>query len=84
MKNGIGVISWINIKSALVSGLITAVLAMAGYLIGIGDIFKIDVHAIVNVGALSALTALVSAIKSFFTTSEGNIIGVTKIVEETK
>lgn len=72
-------LDWTKIKSALVSALITAILAAAGYVIGVGDIFKIDVHAFINVFSLSALTALVSLIKSFFTTTAGNFAGAVKV-----
>lgn len=72
-------LTWTNIKSALVSALITAILAIAGYIIGVGDVFAIDVHALVNVGALSALTAVVSVIKSFLTTNGGNFVGAVSI-----
>lgn len=72
-------LSWANIKGALISAIITAVLAIAGYIIGVGDIFNIDVHALVNVGALSALTALVSVIKSLLTTQSGDFVGAVKV-----
>lgn len=72
-------ITWTNVKSALVSALITAVLATATYILGLGDVFKIDVHALINVISLSALTALVSIIKSFLTTSSGNFVGAVTI-----
>lgn len=68
-----------NIKSALISAFVTAVLGMAGYVIGIGDVFKLDGHALVNVGALSALTAIVSILKAFFTTEKGEFLGVVKV-----
>lgn len=74
-------LSLVNVKSSLVSAAITAVLAIAGYIIGVGDVFNIDVHALVNVGALSALTAFVSLIKSFFTTESGNFVGAVAITE---
>lgn len=68
-----------KIRSALITALLTAVLATAMYVLGIGDVFKIDVHALVNVGALSLLTAVVSIIKSSFTTDSGNFVGAVKI-----
>lgn len=68
-----------NVKSALISALLTAVLSFAVYVLGVGDVFKLDVHAAVNVVALSALTALVSFIKSSFTTSAGNFAGLVNI-----
>lgn len=70
---------WTKVKSALVSAAITAVLAIAGYIIGVGDVFNIDVHALVNVASLSALTAFVSLVKSFFTTDNNNFAGVVKV-----
>lgn len=69
-------LSWINIKSALVSGVITTVLGIAGYIIGVGDIFKLDTHTLLNVGALAGLTTIVSIIKSFLTTETGSVAGV--------
>lgn len=68
-----------NIKSAFVSAFLTAVLALAMYVLGVGDVFKLDIHALVNVGALSALTAIVSLIKSFLTTSAGNFVGAVQV-----
>ena len=68
-----------NLKSALVSGVITGVLGIAGYIIGVGDVFNLDVHTLINVGALSALTTAVSLIKSFLTTENGNFVGTINI-----
>lgn len=72
-------VTWVNIKSALISAFVTAVLGMAGYVIGVGDVFKLDGHALINVGALSALTAIVSILKAFFTTEKGEFLGVVKV-----
>ena len=78
-QSGLFALNWTNIKSALVSAVITAILAGAGYIIGVGNVFQIDVHAFVNVLALSALTALVSVIKSLLTTSQGNFVGAVAV-----
>ena len=72
-------LNWVNVKSALVSAAITAVLTGAGYIIGVGDVFNLDVHALVNVVSLSALTAFVSLVKSFFTTPSGDFVGAVSI-----
>lgn len=64
------------IKSALISGLITGVLATAGYVIGLGDVFQIQIKPMINVFALSALTTIVSLIKSSMTTGTGKVMGV--------
>lgn len=79
MSNGIFTLDWVNIKSALVSGLIMAVLAMIGYVIGIGDIFKIDVHAIVNIGVLAGLGVVQSLVKNLLTTNDGKFVGKVEI-----
>lgn len=72
-------LDWTKIKSALVSAIITAILAIAGYILGVGDVFNLDLHALVNVASLSALTALVSLIKSFLTTPQGNFVGAVEV-----
>ncbi len=68
-----------KLKSALVSGVLAAVLAGAGYFLQVGDIFAIDVRTLVNVVALAGLTAVVSLIKSLATTEEGKFVGAVKI-----
>lgn len=65
-----------NIKSALVSGLIMGLLGVAGYVIGIGDIFKLNAHVLINVGVMSALTTIVSLVKTSLTNTDGKIAGV--------
>lgn len=82
--NGLFMIDWMNFKSALISGLITGVLGIAGYIIGVGDIFKLDVHTLLNVFSLSALTTVVSILKSFLTTNAGNFVGTTNIAAAKK
>lgn len=72
-------ISWLNVKSALVSALITAILAMASYIIGVGDIFHLDSHSLVNIGVLAALTTVVSLIKSFLTNENGTFVGSVQV-----
>ncbi len=78
-KNNMFNVSWVNVKSALISAFVTAVLGMAGYVIGVGDLFKLNLHALINVGALSALTAIVSILKAFLTTDKGEFMGVVKV-----
>lgn len=69
-------LSWGNVKSALVTALVTALLGMAGYVIGLNDVFKIDFHSLVNIGSLSALTAIISLLKNFLTSERGEFLGV--------
>lgn len=65
-----------NIKSALVSAFVTALLGMAGYVIGLNDVYNINIHSLVNIGVLSLLTAIVSLLKNFLTSNNGEFLGV--------
>lgn len=84
MNNEIFTLNITQVKSAIVSGVLTAILGAAGYIIGVGDVFAIDVHALTNVTALAFLTTVVSLVKSLLTTSQGNFIGAVKVITETK
>lgn len=68
--------TWTNIKSALVSFIISGVLAGAAYVLQIGDIFAIEIHGLVNVVAIAILVALVSFLKSSATKPDGTFAGV--------
>ena len=81
--NGILTLSWTNCKSALVYGLLSAILAMSLYAISIGDVFKLDLHALINSGVFGLLAVLVSLIKNLLTTNQGNFLGTTKVVDTT-
>jgi len=72
-------ISLTNIKSALVFAILTAVVAMIVYVLGLGDIFKIEPHTIANIGAMSLLNGVLSLLKAFLTNSNGEFLGVTKV-----
>lgn len=74
-------INWLNVKSALVTGILTAVLAIAVYLVSLGDVYKANTHDLVNVGSLALLTTLISLIKSFLTTSDGKFLGAVKVTK---
>lgn len=67
---------WISIKSAIASGIITAVLAGFIYIVGVGDIFAIDLHSLTNVIVLALLTTFVSLVKAGLTRTDGTIGGV--------
>jgi hypothetical protein len=77
-------ISWINIKSALVYGVLSAILMMALYAISIGDVFALDMKALVNAGVFGFITVLTSLIKNLLTTDEGKFIGVVKVIPPTE
>lgn len=65
-----------NIKSALISGVLMAILGVATYVIGVGDVFSADGHTIVNIAVLAVLTSFVSFVKSILTSTEGTFAGV--------
>lgn len=75
MKNGIFTLDWASIKSALISTLLMAILAMVMYIIGLGDIWSIDAKAITNIGVMAFLTGIVSLVKSFLSTDGGKFMG---------
>ncbi len=68
-----------NIKSALVSVGLAVVLATAGYIISLGDVFKIEIHTFINVAVMAALVGVVSLVKSYMTDENGKFAGVTQI-----
>ncbi len=65
-----------NIKSALVSTVLMAILSMLVYIVGIANIFLIDWKVLLNIGIISLATGLVSLIKSVLTTKDGKVAGV--------
>lgn len=79
MNTGIFTLNWESFKSALVSAVIMTVIAVAGYVIGLGDLWKIEFHAIINIGVMAFLTGLVSLIKNFLTSDSGTFAGSVKI-----
>lgn len=77
-------ISWINIKSALVYGVLSAFLAMIIYAVGVGDVFLIDWKELANAGVYGLLVVLVSFIKNLLTTDKGNFVGLVKVIPPTE
>lgn len=59
--------------SAVVSGVIVAVF---GYILSVGDVWKLDIHSLVNIGLM---TFIASIIKYLGTTENGNFAGVVPI-----
>lgn len=72
--NGIGQLSWVNIKSAIVYGLLAVILAI----IAKGSIFALDWRVLVDIGVMGVLTSFV---KNIFTTNNGNFAGVVKVID---
>lgn len=65
-----------NIKSALVSFVISGTLAGALYVLQVGDVFAIDLHGLVNVVSIAVLVAVVSFLKSLGTSTDGTFAGI--------
>jgi len=68
-----------NIKSALVSVCLMAILSGSVYIIESGDIFAINWRTLVNIGSIALLTGIVSIIKSLLTNSNGVFAGSVKV-----
>lgn len=77
MNNGILKLTWVNINSALVYGLV----AMAVYIVGVGDLFILNWHMLINTFVLGVLSSL---IKNLLTTNQGNFAGMVKVIPDTK
>lgn len=65
--------------SALVSFVVVALIEALSYVIKVGDLWKIDLHTLINAGILPAFIFAVSILKSFLTTSSGKFIGLIPI-----
>lgn len=72
-------INWRDVKSALTNVFLSAVLGMGLYVLNVGSVFQIDFHSLVNIGAISVVTGIVSIIKHLLTTSEGNFVGLVSL-----
>lgn len=72
-------LSWVEVKSALVYAVLSAVLATLMYVIGIGDIFKIEMKALINIGVMSLFVGITSIIKNFLTSSSGKFLGAIQV-----
>lgn len=68
-----------KIKNVLVTTVLTAIIATAGYILSIGDVFKVNSHALINVAVITALTTIVSLIKNIGTNPDGKFLGMIKI-----
>lgn len=72
-------ISLTNIKSALIYALLMALVSMGIYVIGVGNIFALDTHVLINSGVLAFVTGIVSLLKNLLTDSDGKFLGVTQV-----
>jgi hypothetical protein len=79
LNSGIGQLSYADVKSAIVYGILAALLSMLLYAISIGDVFAVNSHALVNAGFFGGAAVIVSFIKNLLTTSSGNFAGIVGI-----
>lgn len=76
-------LSWTNVKSAIIYAVLMALVSMGIYVIGVGNIFALDTHVLINSGVLAIVTAFVSLVKNFFTDNSGNFAGIVQVVQPT-
>ena len=69
-------LSLVNLKSALVSAVLMALVGIIAYVLQVGNIFALDFHTLANVGAVAFLTGLISFFKSSLTSPVGTFAGV--------
>lgn len=77
--NGIGKLSWVNIKSGLIYGVLWAILAMGIYTVEVGDVFALNIKNLINAGAFGFLGIVVSLLKNILTTNDGKFAGAVKV-----
>ena len=73
-------LNWLDIKNALVYGVLTAIVVVIIEILNARTIFGLDWKMIANDGVIALLGVFVSALKSFLTNSNGVIAGI-KIVK---
>ena len=71
-----------NLKSALVYGILTALVVVGIEVIAAKNIFALDWKTLVNDGVIAMVGVFVSLIKNFLTTNEGKFVGVVKVIPE--
>lgn len=83
MSSGFLQLDWANVKSAIVYGILTALLSMALYAVSVGDVFALNSHALTNAGVFGGLSVLISLFKNLLTDNGGNFLGAVKVIPPT-
>jgi cytochrome c oxidase subunit IV len=68
-------LNWTDVKQALSLVIVTLVIQICGYIISVGDIFAISLHALANAAIIPCLVLIVSLLQTGFTTSDGRFLG---------
>ncbi len=91
MPNGYLTLSWTNIKSALVYGvlstLVTFLLVVGISILAHGSIYGLDWPNILDKGAMAVigvLVSLVSLLKNLLTDDKGKFLGLVQVIPPTK
>ena len=71
--------SWADLKGALVSGLLMALLVVLIQVLNSESIYVIDWKMLANAGVFAFLTSIVSFLKSILTTSNGKFVDVVQV-----
>lgn len=86
--NGIGTLTWANIKSALIYGVlmavVTFVLVVMNSVITHGSIYGLDWPNVIDQGVLAVLAVLAagaSLLKNLLTDNQGQFLGITKTTD---
>lgn len=73
MNSSLLILNWKDVAGALITAVFVAVL---GYIVSIGDLWKLSGHAIANIAAMAGA---VSLLKDFATDSNGQLLGMIKV-----
>ena len=77
-------LNWINVKSALVYGLLWGLLAVFIEIKEIGDVFKLNWQDLLNVFVMAGLAIVITLVKNILTTDSGNFVGAIKVIPDNK
>ena len=69
-------LNWLDIKKALVYGVITAIVVVIIEILNAHTIFGLNWKTLANDGVIALLGVFVSALQSFLTNSNGVIAGI--------
>lgn len=88
---GIFTIEWVNVKSAIIYGLMTLmtvfVLSVLQNILDVGSIFGLNWKHIVDTATITTIPTLIMGIslfKNFLTNNKGEFLGVTEVVPDKK
>lgn len=87
--NGLFQLSWANIKSAIVYGLLTvlAIFALSIFqsILDVGSIFGLDWKSIIDHSVIATIPLLITGVslfKNFLTNNKGQFLGVTEVIPD--